>query len=70
MKRTSLCIWLMAILPVLIYGNQPQCSHNTVQHCTQKDINQAWIKVPWSHGGAYYHNIITKEDRDTPPHHN
>ena len=67
MKKTSLCIWLMAILPALIYGKQPQCTSNTVQHCTQKDINAAWIKVPGSHGGAYYHNTITREDKDTPP---
>ena len=70
MKKTSLCLWLIAILPVLIYGNQPQCSHNTVQHCTQTDINNAWIRVPWSDGGIYYHNTLTKEDKDTPPTHN
>jgi len=65
MKKTSLCFWLLAIFPVLIYGTPPQCSHNTVQHCTQKDITNAWIIVPWNHGGGhYYHNTLTKEDTD------
>ena len=56
MKKTSLCIWLMAVLPVLIYGEQPQCSSRTTEDnystlsSKSKDINAAWIKVPWSHG--------------------
>ena len=32
---------------------------------TQKQIDDAWIIVPWSHGGHYYHNTITREDKDT-----
>ncbi len=67
MKKTSLCFWLLAIFPVLIYATPSQCSHNAIQHCTQTDINNAWIRVPWSHGGVYYHNSLTKEDRDTMP---
>ena len=36
MKKTSLYIWLMAILPVLIYGKQPQCSSRTTQQYPPK----------------------------------
>ena len=30
-------------------------------------IDNAWIVVPWSHGGYYYHNTLTREDRDDTP---
>ena len=55
--RMSLCVYLMFILPILISGNAPTC----------KEVDNSWIKVPWSNGGYYYHNTITREDRDTPP---
>lgn len=53
--RKSLCAFLM-LLPVLILGGG-------MNH-TQSEISKAWIKVPWSNGGHYWHNTITKEDRD------
>jgi hypothetical protein len=31
---------------------------------TKKQIDNAWIKVPWTHGGHYYHNTLTREDVD------
>ena len=31
---------------------------------TQNQIDNAWIQVPWSHGGHYYHNTLTREDVD------
>ena len=34
---------------------------------TQNQIDNAWIKVPWSNGGYYYHNTLTREDIDTEP---
>jgi len=34
---------------------------------TQNQIDKAWIQVPWSHGGYYYHNTLTREDVDTIP---
>ena len=33
------------------------------------DIDNAWIKVRWTHGGHYYHNALTREDRDVLPDH-
>ena len=34
---------------------------------TQPQIDNAWIKVPWSHGGHYWHNTLTRDDQDNPP---
>ncbi len=34
---------------------------------TQEEIKKAWIKVPWTHGGHYYHNTLTREDVDKLP---
>ncbi len=31
------------------------------------EIDKAWIRVPWSSGGYYYHNMLTREDRDDHP---
>lgn len=30
-------------------------------------IDNAWIRVPWSSGGYYFHNTLTREDRDEHP---
>lgn len=58
MKKVNLCVYLMFILPTLIFsGNTPTCN----------EVDNSWIKVPWSNGGYYYHNTITREDRDTSP---
>ena len=55
MRKKNLCVYLMLILPALLGG---------VLNNTQAEIDKAWIIVPWSHGGHYYHNTITKEDKD------
>lgn len=55
MRKKNLCVYLMLILPVLLSG---------VFNNTQTEIDKSWIIVPWSHGGHYYHNTITKEDKD------
>ena len=34
---------------------------------TSKEIDDSWIRVPWSSGGHYYHNMLTREDRDDHP---
>ena len=31
------------------------------------EIDKAWIKVPWTSGGYYYHNTLTREDIDHTP---
>ncbi len=55
MRKKNLCVYLMLILPALLGG---------VLNNTQAEIDKAWIIVPWSNGGHYYHNTITKEDKD------
>ena len=56
MRKRNLCGYLMLVLPVLF---------GTILNNTQSQdiIDKAWIKVPWSEGGHYYHNTITKEDK-------
>ena len=62
MKKVSFCIWL-TMLPALILGSQGgrECDYNA------KEIDNAWIRVPWTHGGYYYHNTLTRDDQDNPP---
>ena len=55
--RKSFCSFLM-LLPVLLMGIVDGNNY------TQVEISKAWIKVPWSNGGHYWHNTITREDRD------
>ena len=55
MRKKNLCVYLMLILPALLGG---------VLNNTQAEIDNAWIIVPCSNGGHYYHNTITKEDKD------
>jgi len=34
----------------------------------KKEVKKSdWIRVPWSDGGYYWHNVVTREDRDTSP---
>jgi len=62
--RNSICIWLMLILPTLIMGKQVE---KDVGGWTPEQIDNAWIKVPWSQGGYYYHNTLTRDDQDNEP---
>ena len=62
--RTSLCVWLM-MLPALVYSGQ--VTKKSCQPWTKEQIDNAWIRVPWSHGGHYYHNTLTRADRDEHP---
>ena len=57
-RKMNLCVYLLFILPVLIFSGKPH---------TCQEIDNSWIQVPWSNGGHYYHNTLTREDRDTPP---
>ena len=64
--RRSLCLYLMAILPVIIFGanTQDNTRQRKVKQHTSEEIQKAWFIVPWSDGGQYWHNRITGEDRD------
>ena len=62
MKKISLCIWLL-MLPSIILGN----SMTTESKWTNEQIDNAWIRVPWTSGGYYYHNTLTRDDQDHHP---
>ena len=67
--RKSLCVYLMIILPAIIFGanthdNTRNQRNKKVKVHTNEEIQKAWFKVPWSNGGHYWHNRITGEDRD------
>ena len=57
--RTSICLKIMAFLGGMILSNAADKK--------EREVCKAWIPVPWSHGGHYWHNTITREDRDTRP---
>ena len=60
--RKSFCLKVFTVLGfILLSGNAEKSTKKKVQRKSN------WIRVPWSHGGCYYHNTVTKEDRDTPP---
>ena len=56
--RKSLCGFIM-LLPVILVGLV-----NGENDTRSEEISKAWIKVGWSNGGHYWHNTITREDRD------
>ena len=56
--RKSWCGFIM-LLPVLLVG-----LINGENITRGEDISKAWIKVYWSNGNYYWHNTITREDRD------
>ena len=56
--RKSFCSILM-LLPVLLMGVMVDG-----KNYTQSEISKAWIKVYWSNGNYYWHNTITREDKD------
>ena len=64
--RKSICAWLM-LLPVLAMSGQVPLDRQAVPVWTQEEIDNAWIRVPWSHGGHYYHNTLTRDDQDEHP---
>jgi len=64
--RKNVCAWLM-LLPVLVISGQVPVNRQAVPVWTQEEIDNAWIRVPWSHGGHYYHNTLTRDDQDEHP---
>ena len=81
-NKTSFCLKVMAFLALTsmahsrVYSKSYQ-HYNTREDYpvhrtnkptyTQSQIDNAWIPVPWSHGGNYWHNTLTREDRDSVP---
>ena len=64
--RKNVCAWLM-MLPVFVMSGQVPADRQAVPVWTQDEIDNAWIRVPWSHGGYYYHNTLTRDDQDEHP---
>jgi hypothetical protein len=56
--KTNICLNIMTVLCFVFLGINAED--------TKKETSD-WIKVPWSNGGHYWHNVATREDRDTPP---
>ena len=56
--------FLLVLQILLVSGNQ---NVDTTQGYSSKEIDDSWIRVPWSSGGHYYHNMLTREDRDDHP---
>ena len=59
--RKSFCLKVIGVMSFLFLGI------NAENTDTKKKVKHNWIRVPWCHGGYYYHNTKTREDRDTPP---
>ena len=61
--RKSFCLKVMGVVSILFLGIN---ATNTEKKKKVK-VKHDWIRVPWAHGGYYYHNTKTREDRDTCP---
>ena len=68
--KVSICTKLFSFFTLAAIWNQAIVQSYQIdlhKRFTQKEIDAAWIQVHWSNGGHYYHNTITKDDRDQPP---
>ena len=63
MKKISFCVWIM-LLPTIIFSSKLM---NNEKKYTNEEIDNAWIRVPWTSGGYYYHNTLTRDDQDHHP---
>ena len=63
--KISICTKIFSFLAFFTLWNTTVVESTSTYN--KKDIDNAWIQVPWSNGGYYYHNKITREDRDQPP---
>ena len=59
--RKSLCLKVIGVISFVILGINAETSKKKIKKKSD------WIMVPWSHGGHYWHNTVTREDRDTRP---
>ena len=81
LHKTSICTKVMSFIGIFLLLSPLQVTsarpyntksnryirQNTKPVYTQKQINNAWIKVPWTHGGHYWHNTLTRDDQDNTP---
>ena len=64
MKFITFFIFLLQIVAVM---SSRQVSQRQNPNYSPMEIDNAWIRVPWSSGGYYFHNTLTREDRDDHP---
>ena len=76
--RLSICIFLYSLCSILccvegrdgirLDDNRVRLSNNGGEMILDREsVESAWIRVPWSNGGYYYHNTLTGEDSDEVP---
>ena len=66
--RISLCTKILLFVTTITAAFAQHSPAPPGPH-SPSDIDDAWIKVRWSEGGHYYHNVLTREDRDELPDH-
>ena len=57
----------MFLLQIVAVMSSRQVSQRQNPNYSPMEIDNAWIRVPWSSGGYYFHNTLTREDRDDHP---
>lgn len=48
-------------------NNNRRSNSNSRKNQMGGNVNNHWIIVPWTSGGHYYHNTLTREDVDKLP---
>lgn len=64
--KSSICTRIMSLLTMVVLVTGQHSPAPSGQH-SQQEIDNAWIRVPWTNGGYYFHNTLTREDRDSLP---
>ena len=59
--------FFMLLLQVVAVTPSLQVIRGENSNYSPMEIDNAWIRVPWSSGGYYFHNTLTREDRDDHP---
>ena len=63
----KLITFFMLLLQIVAVMSSRQVNQRQNLNYSPIKIDNAWIRVPWSSGGYYFHNTLTREDRDDHP---
>ena len=67
-RTPALLVFIALLTPIF---SQPTCSPVSNCICDNTRVNllkdNNWIVVPWDTGQCYFHNFVTREDRDDVP---
>ena len=66
--RISICTKILLFVTTITAAFAQHSPASPGPH-NPSDIDDAWIKVRRQEGGHYYHNMLTREDRDELPDH-